>query len=251
MSTLNARFVHHSQIDSTNEEARRLAQKSEQGPLWISADLQTRGRGRRGRGWVSEPGNLYASLLVTLPVTPAIASQMAFVTALVLHDTVSQFIEDDSDLKLKWPNDVLLAGKKFAGILIETLPVPETGKTSLAIGCGVNIAHGPEESLYPATWLNAHTETGIDPQLFLRKLAANMQARLTLWNNGNNFEQISRLWRQRACFIGEEVNITTASGQIAGRFENIASDGALILKRDDGSLETFHAGDVSLRPAKP
>lgn len=246
---LAARFEHHPEIDSTNQQARRLAAKGEAGPVWISADRQTSGRGRRGRGWVSEPGNLYASLLLTVPVSAATAAQMAFVTALVLHDTASKFLPATAALKLKWPNDVLLDGKKFAGILIETLPAARQGQTTLAIGCGVNIAHGPGESLFPSTWLNAHGLSDIEPPDFLRKQAENMQARLLLWNNGKSFEKITSHWRRHACFLGEQVCVTTARGKIHGRFEDIAGDGALILRHDNDSVEHFHAGDVSLRPA--
>ena len=113
-------LVTHDTIGSTNAEALRLARAAERGPLWIVARSQTAGRGRRGRPWVSEPGNLYASLLLTDPSPPERAAELSFVAALAVHDAVGGRIPGLARrLALKWRNDCLVEGKKFGGILIE------------------------------------------------------------------------------------------------------------------------------------
>src|SRR5216683_1745087 len=114
------RLVAHEVLGSTNAEALSLARQGERGPLWIIAERQSAGRGRRGRSWVSAPGNLYASLLLTDPAPTEHWPELSFVAALAIHDAV---VEAAAALKpllaIKWPNDLLLSGKKFAGILIE------------------------------------------------------------------------------------------------------------------------------------
>src|SRR3954470_19738027 len=107
-------------LGSTNAEALALARAGERGPLWVTAKTQTAGRGRRGNAWVSTPGNLFATLLLTEPSEPAVASQLSFVAALALHDAMAECAPQAGPLlKVKWPNDLLLGGAKLAGILIE------------------------------------------------------------------------------------------------------------------------------------
>ncbi len=248
MTTAGFRHLKFESLDSTNAEGRRLAQKGEGGPLWITAIEQTAGRGRRGRDWVSKPGNLFATFLVTVPVEPATAAQVSFVTALALYDTCASFLPPNADISLKWPNDLLLEHKKVAGILLETVPCTEPEKTALAIGCGVNLQHAPGQTMHATTWLNAHMETQLSPDRFLDNLAPCLNQRLAQWKNGQGFDLIAKAWQERASHMGKLVSLTSASQTITGRFLALADDGALVLELTDGSQKHFHAGDVSLRP---
>ena len=128
-------------LGSTNAEALALARAGERGPLWLSATQQTAGRGRRGREWVSEPGNLYATLLLSTPSAADVAPQLSFVAALAVHDAIVACAPALADrLRLKWPNDVLIGGAKVAGILIEAESSPVF---YVAIGIGVNCVSHP------------------------------------------------------------------------------------------------------------
>src|SRR4051812_38297267 len=119
-SAAGVRLVSHELLTSTNAEALALAQRGERGPLWITAGRQSAGRGRRGRTWVSEAGNLFASLLLTNPSDAEHWPELSFVAALAIHDAVAERASDlRGQLAIKWPNDLLLAGAKFAGILVE------------------------------------------------------------------------------------------------------------------------------------
>ena len=136
------RLLTYDEIDSTNAEALRLLRQGERGPLWISAQRQSAGRGRRGRKWVSVPGNLHASLLLTEPGPAEHWPQLAFVAALAVHDAIVEVAPEIRPLlELKWPNDLLLSGAKFAGILIEGEGGEEGG--AVAIGIGVNCTAHP------------------------------------------------------------------------------------------------------------
>jgi BirA family biotin operon repressor/biotin-[acetyl-CoA-carboxylase] ligase len=153
--TSGVRLIAYDTLGSTNAEALARGRAGERGPLWITAARQTAGRGRRGNAWVSEPGNLYASLVLADAAPAAHLPELCFVAALAVRDAVAAVAPSLSPaLKLKWPNDLLLDGAKLAGILIEA----ETAgsKTIMAAGIGVNCAHHPESLAYPATDLAAH-----------------------------------------------------------------------------------------------
>lgn len=248
MTNTPFRHLRFESVDSTNAEARRLAQKGEGGPLWITSQIQTAGRGRRGRDWVSKSGNLYATFLQTFSVPPATAAQASFVTALAVHDACNQFLPSTADLSLKWPNDLLLEQQKLVGILLETVPCDQPGRMAVAIGCGINLAHAPSDTSYGATWLNAHTLHQVSPELFLSVLAQTMSDRLDQWKNGEGFDLITKAWQNRASHIGKMISLIGTSETVTGKFLALATDGALILELSDGNTKHFHAGDVSFRP---
>ncbi|HUE45013.1 MAG TPA: biotin--[acetyl-CoA-carboxylase] ligase [Aestuariivirgaceae bacterium] len=231
-------------IDSTNAEAMRLAAAGERGPLWIVAARQSAGRGRQGRQWDSRAGNLYATLLVSLPVPADVAAQTSFVAALAALDVAAGVLADAGKLALKWPNDVLLDGAKLSGILIETV-AQDPGHTTVAIGIGINLAHAPEQTRYGATSLAAH-DAPVAPDDAFERLAAAMAARLAAWNDGRGFAVVRRDWTARAAGLGRVASVTMGERTVTGEFTGLASDGALLLSEAGGRLHAIHAGEVSL-----
>ncbi|PLX42245.1 MAG: biotin--[acetyl-CoA-carboxylase] ligase [Hyphomicrobiales bacterium] len=231
------------EIDSTNSEALRRA--PQEGPLWVWARVQTKGRGRQGRVWASGRGNLYASLLLPVDFEPALTPQVSFVAALAVHDTAAQLLGkgDPSDrLKLKWPNDVLLGGAKIAGILLEGAS-SGAARGAVAIGCGINLAHHPELDERKATSLGAYG-CEVEAGAALSVLAAAMQARLGQWRGGAGFAAIRADWLARVGGLGERVEIRLPNERRSGIFATIDSGGALILRLDDGQEQRITAGDV-------
>lgn len=228
---------HYDRIDSTNLEARRLAEDGERGPLWCVADEQTGGRGRLGRNWVSEPGNLYATFLFAISEGPQVAAQVSFVAALAVHDTVMA-LKPDAAPRIKWPNDVLIGGAKFCGVLPE---VVGRNPTRIAIGCGVNIAHAPEGTPYPVTSLDG----GLAVATVLAFLDRHLTRRLTQWDEGRGFAAIRQDWSVRALGLGGGVTAMVGGQQMSGTFAGLAADGALLLKDDHGTLTSIHAGEIS------
>jgi BirA family biotin operon repressor/biotin-[acetyl-CoA-carboxylase] ligase len=234
------RLVAHEVLGSTNAEALQLARQGERGPLWVTADRQTAGRGRRGRAWMSPPGNLYASLLLTGPAAAEHWPQLSFVAALAIHDAV---VEVAADLKpllaIKWPNDLLLAGAKFAGILVEG----EGDVNAVAVGIGVNCARHPGDTGFPATDLAAAGAT-VSPATLLSALSIKMLGRIAQWNAGEGFSTIRADWLARASGVGERVRVRLAARELVGRFEALDEAGALVLRLADGNTATIAAGDV-------
>src|ERR1043166_4321324 len=150
-----ARLISLDDVGSTNAEAFARARAGERGPLWIMGRRQTAGGGRGGGGWGAEPGHLYAGLLLTDPAPPPRAAELSLVAALALHDALAERAAVlGPRLKLKWPNDVLCDGAKLAGILIEGESLAG-GTLAVVIGPGVNCAHHPAGTPYPATNLAA------------------------------------------------------------------------------------------------
>lgn len=240
-------LAEHAAIDSTNEEARRLAAAGERGPLWVRADTQSAGRGRRGRAWSSEPGNLFATLL-TAPGCPLPrAAEVSFVAALAVHDAgVAAAPGLAGVLTIKWPNDLLLDGAKLSGILIETVAGPgghSERDPLLAIGIGVNLARHPEGVPYPATNFAAHGKK-VTPRAFLTALAAAMETRLAAWRAGG-FGAIRTEWLSRAHGLGGTMTVRLPEGEIEGDFVSLDADGALALRTGPGgTIRKITAGDV-------
>src|SRR3954464_9167454 len=146
-STIPAGYRHlaYDALPSTSAEALAAARHGAPGGLWITAAIQTAGRGRRGRRWSTEPGNLAASLLLIDPAPPALAPTLSFVVAVALHRALVDLAGPQSfeRLALKWPNDVLVDGRKVAGILVEGENLP-SGRMSVVAGIGINCASHPE-----------------------------------------------------------------------------------------------------------
>jgi BirA family biotin operon repressor/biotin-[acetyl-CoA-carboxylase] ligase len=235
------RVIAHEMLGSTNAEALRLARQGERGPLWVTAHRQSAGRGRHGRAWVSQPGNLYASLLLTALAPAERWPQLSFVAALAVYDAVVEVAARlEPLLAIKWPNDLLLAGGKLAGILIEG---ESGGKGALVVGIGVNCASHPADLDYPATDLAA-AGAPVSPAMLFGALSVKMLARLAQWNAGEGFSTIRADWLERAAGIGESVRVRISDREIIGRFEALDSAGGLVLRLPDGSATVIAAGDV-------
>ncbi len=229
---------------STNDDARRLGEAGEQGPLWIAARRQTKGRGRRGRVWDSPEGNLHATLLINPGCSRAEASQLAFVAALAALSLAEAFLppEEWRALSVKWPNDLLLRGRKLAGLLLES----DSGSSEvqwLAAGIGINLAHAPAQAAFPAIAL-AECAPPPPPLEALAELARAFDTLMKVWRGEEGFARIRALWLERAQGMGEEIAVRLPAETLEGRFEDLDEQGALLLRGSDGAVRRILAGDV-------
>jgi BirA family biotin operon repressor/biotin-[acetyl-CoA-carboxylase] ligase len=234
------RLIVHDTLDSTNSEALRLARSGEQGPLWIVARDQTAGRGRRGREWISAPGNLAASLLFVVSATPAMAATLGFVGSLAALDACSA-LAPEVVFSLKWPNDVLADRGKIAGLLLES--EVQGPALAIVIGFGVNLAAAPEGLPFPAQSLRALGQAVAPEQAFARLTDA-WVSRILLWNGGRRFDEIRAAWLARAAGIGQAISVRTGDRVESGIFETLDEQGRLILRKSDGTMRAISAGDV-------
>lgn len=219
------------QVDSTNEEARRIA-SGLLGPTWILAHRQTAGRGRRGRAWADPKGHFSATLVMRPSEPPAQVALRSFVTSLALFDAFVMATGRADAFSLKWPNDVLLNGGKVAGILLESAGIG-TQVGHFAIGVGVNLIDAPvgaaiESRAVAPVSLAGETGVNLTPEAFLDLLApAYAQHEATFTTYG--FAPIREAWLARAARLGEVITARTTRSEHRGRFDTVDEDGNLVL----------------------
>ncbi len=237
------RLVARDALDSTNEEAARRARDGAPDGTVVWARRQTAGRGRHGRHWESPDGNLYCSILLRPDVTPGEAAQLTFVAALALGRALDGILPADAKLTFKWPNDVLLGGRKVAGILLESSGSRDGRLDWLVVGCGLNVNHFPEHAAYPATSLRT---VGSAVPAVAELLAAFVEA-FALWRarwQADGLGPVRDAWLARAAQIGGDVSVRLPGDELRGRFAGLDAAGALLLDLPDGSRRTVNAGDV-------
>ncbi len=226
------------------DEAANLVRSGDAGQVWIVADRQEGGRGRNGRVWVSERGNLYATLLLVDPCPVAKGPQLGFVTGLALRDALGDLTGLGDRLRLKWPNDALIDGAKLAGVLLEGAWTP-AARYAISIGIGVNLATHPEGVAYPTTDLEA-LGYRVEPSALIERFSDSMVSRLDQWRRGDDFEKTRKDWSSSAAGLNETISVTQDGKIVRGVFREIDREGRLVLDTAEGT-EVIHAGDVALR----
>ena len=225
----------------------RRARAGDPGRLWIVARQQSAGRGRLSRPWVSPPGNLYASLLLRSEFEPAHAAELGFVTGLALLEAIAPFMPAPENVRLKWPNDLLVGDAKVAGILLEATTLVD-GTFACVIGCGVNCTTHPKDTPYPAADLQS-LGCAVDASLVLERLADTFAGRLARWQQSGGFQDVRKDWIKHAYRIGETISVAQGGQQISGIFRSIDATGRLILVQ--GDKETIiDTGNVMLPAAR-
>ncbi|ENN85947.1 putative biotin transcriptional regulator bifunctional protein [Rhizobium freirei PRF 81] len=212
----------------------------------MTAERQTGGRGRRGRPWVSEPGNLYASLLLIDPAPMDRLGSLPLAVAVAVHQAVRAVLPLAAEpAEIKWPNDILIGRKKTCGILIEGEALRD-GRYALVIGIGINVTTMPDNPMYPVTSLRQQGSMVSAEELFAHLYAA-MAEVLAVWNRGKGVREITARWREAACGIGEKITVNLPDRSILGQFVGIDDNGLLMLETDDGKTMPIAAGDVFLK----
>ena len=235
------RLVAHERIASTSDEAKRLAGEDAPAGTLVWARVQTAGRGRQGRQWVSPAGNFYASLILRPALPVATAAQLGFVAALAIADACLA-LAPDAAISLKWPNDVLLNGRKLAGLLLESQSRGDGMLDWLVLGIGINLATYPVEVEYPATAL-ATTGADVDAEAMLGALGASFLAWYERWREGAGFATIRVEWLARAQGLNQPIRVRLPGETRVGMFAGLDSDGALLLDTGTGR-QRIAAGEV-------
>ncbi len=235
------------ETDSTNERALALAVKGAPEFTLIIADRQTAGRGRFGRRWETTPGT---SLAFTIILHPTLAEQermslFSFLGAVA----ICLAIEELSDIKtqIKWPNDILLGGRKTCGILAETT-WNGSALEGLVLGMGINLLKGsvppPDQLMFPATCVQAYCANKIDRIEFLKSVINN----LIIWRSRTLADEFLKIYRSRLAFSGERVALSKIGGEfIEGLMVGVDDLGNLMLQDDKGKTGLHPIGDLKLR----
>jgi BirA family biotin operon repressor/biotin-[acetyl-CoA-carboxylase] ligase len=236
------RLVRYDTVGSTNDEAKRLARAGAEEGTVVWALEQTAGRGRRGRVWVSPRDNFYASVIVRPDCSVNRAAQLGFVAALAVGDALGAAVGRLGGLSYKWPNDVLVHGRKIAGILLESElgegPVPEF----VVVGVGINLVCSPGNAEFPATSIAEQGLGRVLPADALVGFAHHFQAWVERWR-ADGFAPVRRAWRARAMSLGEVIRVQLAAATLHGRFIDIDQEGALLLE-SAGELRHISAAEI-------
>lgn len=239
------KFLQYDSLGSTNVEADRLFHQGEQPPFWVRADEQSSGRGRRGREWTSPKGNFYGTACYAFDGTPQEAATLSFVAAVAVARALSAYTLTTSP-SLKWPNDVLVDGRKIAGLLLEAKD------DCVLIGIGVNLVSNPEGGNIPATHLLEHIDPAAlnrdepeftGPEGFLailsRAFDETFQTHMTY-----GFSATRAAWSELASGLPGPVTVRLPDEEFTGQAESLLESGALRVTLSDGKIRDVHAGDV-------
>ena len=223
------------ETSSTNDDAKHAAETGAPEGLVIWSLRQSAGRGRLGRVWESSEGNLSFSLLVRPSVPVREYGRYSFIAALAVYDVVAEILKTAGTIEIKWPNDILVGGKKISGILLEA------GDGWLVIGIGLNVLQMPKNPLYPVTSLAAETQDVPTVEFVLKKV---LEA-FAVWDgiaNQQGFAPLRAAWLSRARKSAMRVRLPQE--EIQGDFLDLDETGNLRLRLENGTERCLSSGDV-------
>jgi len=240
-SVIGKEIKYFKETESTNTIAREIAGKADEGTI-IIAESQTRGRGRMGRKWLSPEGGIWLSIILKPKMLPVHAPRITFLAGIAVAKTICSL---GLEAKIKWPNDVLIRGKKVCGILTEIeaeIDLIDYCVVGIGIDANVDTESFPEEFRESSTSLKKELGHEMNRVAFVQRLLEEFEALyLKLQNEG--FAPILEEWRSMSATIGEWVKITTQSRIIYGEATGVDNEGALIVETSDGKLEKIVSGD--------
>ncbi len=235
------------EIDSTNNRAKYLAEHGAPEGTLVTAEVQTAGKGRRGRTWVSPPGTgAWFSLILRPEILPAYASMLTLTAALA----VAEAIEDASGLSagIKWPNDVVVSGKKVCGILTEMSAEPDQiHYVVIGIGINVNMTEFPEEIEKTATSLYIESGRRIRRSELIMSVMKHMERWYRVFLNTSDLTGLKEDYMARLVNLNRQVTVLDPRGEYRGMCLGIDDNGLLLVKREDETMEKVMSGEVSVR----
>jgi|SRR5690625_3689942 len=243
---LGKTIIHRESIPSTQRIAHELAIEGANHGTIVLADEQTDGKGRIDRTWHSKKGEgIWMSMILRPTIPPYLAPQLTLLTATVLANV----LDEDTRIvpQIKWPNDILIAGKKMAGILTE-MQAEQDQVLYVIIGIGINMNQSitdlPMELQDKATSLKIETEKNWELVPFIQRIIQTFEKKYTLYID-NGFSQVKQNWESYGFRLNEPLLITERHQEWQGIFIGIAEDGALLAKKKDGTIERIYSAEIT------
>jgi len=240
-------IIHKEITGSTNLDIKELAMNGAEEGTVVCADMQTAGRGRRGRNWVSEKGDsLLFSLLLKPDISPDKASQITLLMALAVTKVLRESY--DFTAMIKWPNDIVVNNKKVCGILTEMYPDAD-GKFFVIVGCGINVGQKvvPVELQEIATSLLLESGIVISAEELLQRILAEFERYYRGFCLKQSLEDFADEYNTWLISCDKEVRVLDPKGEFAGISKGINAKGELLVQLTDGSITEVYAGEVSVR----
>jgi len=247
--SIGRRIDYHAAVDSTNRLAGDRARQGAAEGTVVVADEQSAGRGRMGRRWESPPGeNLYFSVLLTPDVEPARVPQLALIAAVAVHEGLAACCPD-IPAQIKWPNDILVGGRKVAGILCEaSTEADRVHRVVLGIGVNVNGVGVPDALQATATTLRLAGGRETSRPALLAAILNRLEARYDGWLLDGSLRGVLEAFERHSALNGRPVAAENRTGVVRGVARGITPAGELIIETKDGALVHLLAGDVHLLP---
>jgi BirA family biotin operon repressor/biotin-[acetyl-CoA-carboxylase] ligase len=240
---MNFILHHYPTIGSTNDEAKKLMEDGAPEGTVVWADIQTAGRGRQGRRWVSDQGNLYASVLLRPSCSVQEVSQLSFVAALAVGETIVPYLKKPDELYYKWPNDLILRDSKVSGILLEANSQFGEKVEECIIGIGLNITSAPTQAAYPTTRLQDHAVHEVNMEKLFSECLQNIDFYYHFWKE-KKFLILRNKWLTRAYRLCKDISVKVGESEIQGQFLGLGMDGSLMLKEKDGEVLNLNSAEV-------
>ncbi|MBQ7886715.1 MAG: biotin--[Clostridia bacterium] len=230
------------EIDSTNKYARKIARENAKHGTLVIADKQTAGRGRRGRGWISPEGEgIFMSLIVRPDAPPAQAAKLSLTLALAVAGAIER--ETGLDARIKWPNDIVIGGRKVCGLLLEMDATAEKVE-SIVAGVGINVHQTAfdEEIARTASSLDLLSGRRVSRSAVVRAFLEEFENAMAL-----SHEAMMDAYRARSATIGRRVQVIGLDGTYTGTAQGITESGTLLVEDETGETREVLAADVSVR----
>ena len=234
-------------VDSTNEEIKRRFQELFK-PTWIIAKEQTNGKGRNGNIWFSSSGNFSGSVMFFPTIERSYFHLYGFLFGVALHNTVKKITRYGVDIRLKWPNDLMIENGKVAGILLESIQSPQSNQVAVIVGVGVNLNSHPNLNLnvrkrYNSQCVSNFSNHEICRESFFNKFSDELKE-LGLYVEENGLASILKLWRHRSYDKGTQIQVSDNKGGVnSGKFLGLDELGGLIMS-DNSGTKKIYSGDV-------
>ena len=243
----NKKIHYYKQLDSTNTEIARLATEGAEHGTIVVADAQTAGKGRRGRTWESPAGeNVYMSILLRPNCVPDRAPMLT----LVMAYSVARFLRETgfADVQIKWPNDLVLSGKKICGILTEMqLKDSEIDYVVVGVGINVNTSKFPEELKDTATSLYLESGRILDRERIVESVATYFQQTYVQFLETQDLSFLREAYNDMLVNVGREVRVLEPGNEYTAYAQGINSEGELLVRTEVGEEKRIYAGEVSVR----
>jgi len=242
------RMIHHfTEVTSTNDVAKELAAKGAKEGTVVISETQTLGRGRLGREWISPQGGVWFSIILRPEIAPEDASKLTLVAAVAVTRAIREAFNLEAEIK--WPNDVLIGGKKACGILTETTTKGDA-ENFVVIGVGINanvsLNSFPENLRDSLTSLKEELKEEIEREKFLRALLEELEQYYKMFMQ-KKFDSILEEWRNLAGFLGQHVEVVSFDEKIRGWAVDVDQSGALLIRLENGTVKKVMLGDVTLQ----
>ncbi|NLG89569.1 MAG: biotin--[acetyl-CoA-carboxylase] ligase [Clostridiaceae bacterium] len=248
-TVLGRNLIFYDEIDSTNNELKRLAANGAAEGTVVVAETQSCGRGRRGRVWNSKPGlGIYMSVLLKPDISPEYVQVITLAASSAVCSAIMPFI--DVKPGIKWPNDILIDNRKVCGILTEMTAEPEKVH-SVIVGIGINVNHREddfcEELKNTAASLRCFSKSDISRSMLAAKVLEELENLYLDFSSNKNADRLLNIWRSFSVTIGYDIIIYQGDKSIKAKTLDVADNGCLLVQTQDGRRQLISSGEISIR----